>query len=267
MTKKKKIFFIIDKLAPGKGGASTHLLSLLPGLCDEYAIYVCGLGGANKGPVIDELKSMGVPVYCLGVDGINNLKAIGKFFKLVELLKVIKPDIVHTYLFSSNIFGIAAAFLTGVPIRVSSRREVGTWKGVLHIIAERLISHLCQTILVPSNAIKEYAVVQENVRENKFTVIHNGIKKDRFNEPHGMDEIKKELGIKKSDVIIGTVGNLIPVKDHNTLFNVAVKITNEFPNTKFVIVGGGRFLEEFRKKNERRQQRKSNQIFRIPMGC
>ena len=245
---KKKIFFLIDKLAPGRGGATTHLLGLIHALKEDYQIFICGLGGKSEGPVIDKLKEMGIPVYVWGVDKLYGLRAMGKFFGLVRLFKTLHPDIVHTYLFSANIFGILAAVLAGVPVRISSRREVGTWKGAPHIVAERVISRLCDTILVPSNAIKDFAVRHEHVPAHKFTVIHNGIKEDRFNADAEESEIKTELGISSRDLVIGSIANTIPVKDHDTLFQVADRITDRFPDAKFILIGGGKLLEHFRQK-------------------
>ena len=239
---------MLDKLSPGKGGVSTHLLGLIPRLKDDYAIYLCGLGGASEGRDFDKFKELDVPIYLLGVDKIYNFKAIKGFFKLIKLLKALKPDIVHTYLFSSNIYGIPAAWLAGVPVRISSRREVGTWKKKRHIVAERWISCLCGKVFVNSNAIGDHAVNVEKVKRNKLQVVYNGIDISRFAGSSDKEKIKSELGISSKDIVVGTVANLLPIKDHGTLLDAANKITDEFPRVSFIVVGGGPLLEEFREK-------------------
>ena len=124
-----KILYIIDKLAPGKGGTATSLIELIR-LLDKQAFLpqVYALCGDNHGPHFDELKELGIPIRFLGLQRIYDVRALARFFVLARFIKEEKIDIVHTFLSSSNIYGILAGFVAGVKVRIASKREIEDWK-------------------------------------------------------------------------------------------------------------------------------------------
>jgi glycosyltransferase involved in cell wall biosynthesis len=74
---------------------------------------------ASPGPFLDELARQGVRTYRVTmprrVSPLRDLRALGS---LVRILRVERPDIVHTHTPKAGLLGIYAAFLAGVPIRI-----------------------------------------------------------------------------------------------------------------------------------------------------
>jgi glycosyltransferase involved in cell wall biosynthesis len=58
-----------------------------------------------------------------------------------------------------------------------------------------------------------------------------------------------ELGIPDDMKIIGTVGRLVPIKDHKTFLFGAKLILESEPNVRFVIVGDGPLMAELKKQS------------------
>ena len=67
--------------------------------------------------------------------------------------------------------------------------------------------------------------VQQQLMSHKITaeVIPNGIDTSRFNGHHKARDLRESLGFTKSDVVIGTIGRLVPEKGYTFLLNSAKK--------------------------------------------
>ena len=48
---------------------------------------------------------------------------------------------------------------------------------------------------------------------------------------------RRELGLKPDDKVVGTVGNLYPIKDHLTFIRAAARLRTTYPDTRFVLLG------------------------------
>ena len=95
------------------GGVQRRLRALLPLLTDRYDVHVVTY--KERGVFFDELAQLGVHVHFLPRKGHWDPVAI---WKLARLFRRHHADIVHTHSFGRNIFGILAAALARVPVRI-----------------------------------------------------------------------------------------------------------------------------------------------------
>jgi glycosyltransferase involved in cell wall biosynthesis len=163
-----------------------------------------------------------------------------------------KFNIVHTYLFSENILGVVAAKLAGVPVIITGRRDTGMlcqgeW---YHMLAYRLTNPLVTKIVCVSEAVRKVVLEKERVASTKVEVIYNGVDVAAFGRKspvtsHQSPEknLKQELGIKDSDLVVGMIANFSWVKGHEVLIKAAPEVIKEVPNVKFVLIGEGVLLE------------------------
>ena len=103
-----KVLYLIDSLAPG--GAEKSLVEMTPGLLS------CGIRLDvavlhDRGGLASQLRSYGVGVHL--VKGENRPAWI---LNSARLVRYIRPDVVHTTLFESDVAGRLAAFATQVPV-------------------------------------------------------------------------------------------------------------------------------------------------------
>jgi glycosyltransferase involved in cell wall biosynthesis len=69
--------------------------------------------------------------------------------------------------------------------------------------------------------------------------INNGIDFDKFNANEDLINKRKELGFNSSDFIIGTIGRLDPVKNHERLLQAFKEALLVYKNIRLLIVGDG----------------------------
>ena len=80
--------------------------------------------------------------------------------------------------------------------------------------------------------------------EGKVFVLRNAINTDRFVfNKNDREQIRKELGIKDDEILVGTIGRLCQQKNHQYM----LKIAKLLPDVKFIIVGAGPLEEEDKK--------------------
>jgi len=116
-----RLLFVIDEL--DVGGTEQQLLELVTRLDRQrYAPMVCCF---RPGRVAREIETRGVPLVTLRkrakVDPVLVLA-------LARLMRRERVDLVQTYLFTANTWGRISARLAGVPVIVSSERNVDIWE-------------------------------------------------------------------------------------------------------------------------------------------
>ncbi len=77
--------------------------------------------------------------------------------------------------------------------------------------------------------------------KDKITVIHNGIDAEEYDPRRSVGKLRKQYGIKKGTVIVGSVGRIVPRKGYEFLIQAANQVCSELGNgkhrVKFVVVG------------------------------
>jgi glycosyltransferase involved in cell wall biosynthesis len=121
------------------------------------------------------------------------------------------------------------AVVTGVPLVATRRvdfhlRRPGLWRRAARVIA---ISSAVADILA-----------DDGVDLTRIQVVHSGIDLEaaRRAEPF---RLREQLGLGPETRLAGTVGALVPHKDHATLLHAARLLAGHFPNLHWVIAGDG----------------------------
>jgi len=238
-----KLAIVIDNLNPG--GTQRQLLELLKYINrDRFDITVINLE-ADKNLLESEIRNLGVKIINISHRGFLNIKTL---FKVIELFRIEKPKIVLTYLFTADCYGRLAAKLAGVPVVISSVRNIDLWHKWYHIFVDRILACFTDRIIVNAGVIKKYLVKARGILSEKIVVVHNGIDLKRFESLHSPEKVQQRLGIPKDVLVIGMVARFSEQKDYDTFFKAAEKIMFKYPDCYFLAVGGGEKLEEYKQK-------------------
>lgn len=163
--------------------------------------------------------------------------------QLTRLLRRERPDIVHSRNWATIEAPIAAklAGISGV-VHSEHGRDLTTmgrqpWRRRLL----RRISYGCaDRLFCVSKELREYYCRQLAMNPTSFDVIANGVDVERFRpDPQARLKMRGALGANSQTLVIGTVGRLDPVKDHQTLVRVAEKVRLRGVDLRLVIVGDG----------------------------
>ena len=192
-------------------------------------------------------------------NGINIIKIdsyrrnpIKYIFKLKEILKQGKYDILHCIM-NSAVFlqPLISGKLAKIPVIIShshnSFSDKGIAKELLHNIMKRFIPIFANTFFACSDYAGKWFYNKKIINSEEFFIIKNGIDIDKFKFDLEIRKKKrKELNLKKKDIIIGHVGRFNKQKNHKYLIEVFSKAVLKNKNLKLVLVGTGPLEIEIR---------------------
>lgn len=236
MRNKLKVIHLIHQL--GTGGAENGLINLVNNLDTSFfEPFICAFqGGGLQTEKVDRSR---VELYELSKKDGNDPSFP---FHLWRLFKKCRPDIVHTHSWGTLLEGFIAAKMAMIPIVIHG--EHGTIQSKpFNIFLQRFfwgkVDHLLSVSNVHANKLAKVIGIQNS----KITVIKNGVDTNLFLQ--GRSKIlRASFGLEPFDVVIGTVGRLVPVKDQASMIYAFSKLSAELPNAKLLIVGDGPLRDE-----------------------
>lgn len=230
--KRLRVLEISHGLAPG--GIESFLINVFENIDKDKIEMSFAVACEGKQFYEDKVINEGAKVY--HTSDLNGIKNIVKhFFRLIKLLRKEGPfDVVHTNIDFFNGINLLAAFIVGVPVRISHShntnsahaRSVGAtlpiriYRKVMRII----INTLSTRRLGCSKAANLY-MYGEKAKDT--VVINNGVDFNKFKH----DEEISDLNIDKNEINFVTVGRMCEQK--NSIFivkimNELVKLNNNF---------------------------------------
>jgi len=236
-----KICYIIGQLR--RGGAERQLYELVRGI-DKNRFEPIVISLSQGGAWADKIRELNIQV--IELERRKN-KEFARLWRLIKLIREIKPTIVHTYLFSANSYGRIAAILCRVPIIIASERslpEIGKDKTKTMIYIDKILLSFSHAIICNSLRASEVLIKHYSFNPEKVFTVYNGI---------DVAAISLDCNSKKQKAatkVIGTIGSLEPVKNHKLFLQVAKIILNQISHEdiRFLIIGKGSLrkeLEEF----------------------
>ncbi|MHC4190259.1 MAG: glycosyltransferase [Planctomycetota bacterium] len=163
--------------------------------------------------------------------------------KLRKILKKIKPDVLHLHTSHAHTLGLLAGKLAKAKKIVATRRMDFPIGGFF----SRLKYNKVDKIVGISEIIKEI-LVRGGVKEEKITVIYSAADRAPVTEK---SDLQERLGLKRDYRILGTVASLVERKGHRYLFEATVKVKEEFPQIKLLVVGEGPLKKDLKKLAEK----------------
>lgn len=210
---------IIDELPPD--GAERLLVDLMRRRSGRfrYAI-VCLVKG---GPLEAEFAALGVPVVIIGR---TRKLDFGMVLKLARWMRQQQVAVVHTHLFTADVFGRLAARLAGVRAVFSTSHNVNGWKGRAHRWLDRLLALVSSRVVGCTEEVGRVLVERDRIPAHKVAVVENGVDLRRFDavSPAG---VREEFGIDADAVLMGVVGRLHPQKGHQDLLQAFVQLRGQ----------------------------------------
>jgi glycosyltransferase involved in cell wall biosynthesis len=226
-----------------QGGSERQAVQLTKLLVAEgtYNIFLASLD--NEGILREEVEKLSfteIPEFKL--TSFYDLNFALQLQMCARFLKQNKIEIIHTYDFYTNVFGISAAVLARVPLKIASKRETGGLRSTLQKTIEKRIFKTADAIVVNAEAVKNY-LADEGISPEKIETIYNGIDLERLAPTEtNRRKICEELNLPTDEKIkyITLVANLRhEVKNQPMFLRVAQSLKENFPDAHFVLAGEG----------------------------
>lgn len=178
--------------------------------------------------------------------GYNDLVA---YYKIKDIIRRYKPDIVHTHASKSGFLGRRAAAELKVPVVVHTfhghifHSYFNKYTTQIFKTIERQLAQKTDAIIAISNLQKyELSKVHEIAPEEKFRVIPLGFDLERFQENYDFKRksFRDLYHVKDDEIVITIIGRLVPVKNHELFIKAVAEVKkNTNRKIKAFIVGDG----------------------------
>lgn len=231
------------------GGAERTLVDILKYL--DKNKYLLHLATNKTGELSSVVSSLGIPILHLPflrlkrsvsplylASVVKNVLCVS--LQLAEYIRKNSISIVHANNDASMLYAGIATMLTRTPC-IWHCRDFSRI-GCLH----KLMCRWASKIVAVSQSVADYlrnSVPQLKGPNNKLVVIMNGIDTKQIVTQKLTCNLRNEFGIQENEIIICTVGQLVPWKNHQLFLKAAELIVREIPSAKFIIVGDDMFKE------------------------
>lgn len=185
-----------------RSGAEKQLSLLATGLPrSEFEVHVAAL--TRGGPYETPLRENGIPVTVLHKRLKGDPLAL---WKLRRLIRDLRPDVLHTWLFAANAYGRLAVGRRHRPNVVISERCVDTWKSGWQLALDRRLIPRTDRLVANSDSVAGF-YRDRGFPSDRITVIPNGIE-CRHSENVDRTAKLRELDIPPEAGIVGYIGRL-----------------------------------------------------------
>ncbi|HEY0376142.1 MAG TPA: glycosyltransferase [Pyrinomonadaceae bacterium] len=241
----KTVLQLISSFHQGGSERQAVQLARLLSECGRYRLRVACLDGG--GPLRGEVERLGLgQIEEYRLTSFYDRNMVTQLRRFAADLRENDVSAVHTHDFYTNVFGVLAARLARVPVRVSSRRETGGMRTPAQKKVERIMYRLSSAVVANSEAVRRQ-LVAEGVSESKIVTVYNGLDTARVAPRMGPAEARSFFNLPRGRRFVTIVANLRhDVKDHPTFLRAARRVSGEVPEAAFVLAGEGELTEKMR---------------------
>jgi glycosyltransferase involved in cell wall biosynthesis len=251
---------IIDRL--NVGGPAIHAVLTAGGLDRERfrTILIVGSVEVGEADMSYLLESRGIECVVIPSLGreLRPLRDIVTAWRLFQVMRRERPDIVHTHKAKAGALGRAVAVLLGVPVIVHTfhghvlRGYFGPAKTRLFLGLEQLLARFTTTLIALSDRlVTELADELRVAPRERFHIVPLGFDLAPFaacqrSEPGANGVLRSQLGVGSETQLLAIIGRMVPVKDHDTFVAAAAELARVRDDVHFVFIGGGELEEHVR---------------------
>jgi L-malate glycosyltransferase len=229
MQQKIKVVHIIDSMEVG--GAQMQIANFFAHTNrDKFELSLICL--SYKGALGEQIERDGFRVEALGKQGRIHSSML---WKLIGLLREIKPDVVHCTIFTANLWGRLAGLFVGAPVLIAHEQSTVSLEKWYRKVIDWILAWGTWRIFAVSENLRNRVVAEEKIPARKVQVLHNAIDTSLFTNAPA--EVTLPAG--KPGIRVGIVGRLEYRKDHLTLIRSAAKVLQSVPDATFFLAGEG----------------------------
>lgn len=219
----------------GRGGLETMIMNYYRNIDRSRIQFDFLVHRQEEADYDKEILALGGNIYHMPV---LNPFSKAYFNALDSFFKEHKYYIVHCHLDCMSAYPLKVAKKNGVKVRIAHSHSKSQDKNLKYPIK------LYSKRLIPKYATHLFSCGKEAgdwmFNGNNYTIINNAIDAQKyvFNKTIS-EEVRKELNIKNSDMVVGHIGRFNPPKNHGFIIDVFNCLHKKNPDSKLVLVGTG----------------------------
>lgn len=228
------VLFIIDELCE-MGGAERVLFKIVRHLPSDH--FRCSILTFRVNREAAALKEISCPIHVFPLKKTYDWNALKVARQIRKFIRREKVSIVHTFFETSDLWAGPIARMSGCPVLVSSRRDLGILRSRKHRIGYKLMGRLYDAVLAVSPQVRKFCIENDGLSPGKVRTLFNGLETGQVLQTRSRSRMRQEMGIADDVPVITTVGNIRQVKGIDVLVQAASLVCRKHPKTLFLIVG------------------------------
>jgi glycosyltransferase involved in cell wall biosynthesis len=168
------------------------------------------------------------------------------YWQLRQILRQIRPDVVHTHSSKAGIVGRAAAWAEQVPAVIHTihglpfHPQQSQLINRSYIAMERWAARRCHKILGVTQKTLDTFRDHGIGSPSQYEMVPSGVDVSAFSpEPEARERVRRELGIPLDAPVAGLLGRLDPLKGQDDLLDILPDLLKKLPEARLLLVGGG----------------------------
>jgi glycosyltransferase involved in cell wall biosynthesis len=232
---RRHILFIIDELCE-IGGAERVLYRMIELLPAET--FRCSLLTFRINDEVD-LSQIHCPVHVMPLKRTYDWNALKVARQIRNFVRREKVSIVHTFFETSDLWAGPIAKLSGCPVLISSRRDLGILRSRRHNIGYRVLRRMYDSVLAVSPQVRDFCIQQDGLAPSRVQTLFNGLDMEcaSVSKTESRAAMRKQMAIDEHAPVITTVGNIRKIKGIDVLVEAAAQVCRAQPNAVFLVVG------------------------------
>lgn len=243
-----RIVHLITRLILGGAQENTVLSAVGQQNRGHHVTLAFGPIFGPEGSLLDQVKAAELPFVelpdlCRQVRPLRDRRAMRQ---ITELIDHLKPDVVHTHSSKAGILGRWAAWRSHVPAVVHTIHGLpfhpyqSRLTHAAYVAAERFAARRCHRLISVADAMTQQALAQCIGEPAQYRTIYSGMDVSRyFPDAQQRAAVRRDLGIRPDQKVIGTVARLAELKGHDDLIDALRTWLHDRPNVKLLWVGDG----------------------------
>ena len=260
-----KIVHIITRLILGGAQENTlitckllaergHEVTLItgPALGPEGQLFDQTQGQKYRTIVVDEMRR-----------AIDPIKDYASYGRIKDLLRELRPDIVHTHSAKAGIVGRFAAWslkgewakdrpgvvhtIHGLPFHPYQ----SPWANRLYISIEKVTAKRTDHFISVADAMTEQSKAEGIGVDKPYVTAYSAIDEEQFLTPIPQDklhEFRRQHGIPLDAVVLVTIARLFMLKGHDYIIESARELSKRFANAIWLFVGNGNLADAYQEQ-------------------
>jgi glycosyltransferase involved in cell wall biosynthesis len=189
----------------------------------------------RPGALAAAAEAFGARVYCAGKTPGIRPNAVPR---LADLLRRLRPDVVHSHQLGALLYAGSAARRARVPLVLHTEhgKHFARWR--MRVIGRMAGRYARRFFCVSADILREVRS-RQIVPPAKLAHVANGIDTTRFATPADIDSGRRAAGLPPGAFVVGTVGRLAAIKRQDVLIRGFARLAARHASAHLLIVGDG----------------------------